>query len=87
MSRMTQPSGPFAATQRTSCGHVASHRLFTQVRDAFVALHKAEQTNQKQRPAHEDALRGLAGTVASPQIMCIRAKADIVEKPKPEPPH
>jgi hypothetical protein len=42
---------------------------------------------QKQRPAHDDALRGLAGTMASPQIMCIRAKADIVEKPKPEPSH
>ena len=38
-------------------------------------------------PAHDDALRGLAGTMASPQIMCIRAKADIVEKPKPEPSH
>jgi hypothetical protein len=42
---------------------------------------------QKQRPAHDDALRGLAGTMASPQIMWIRAKADIVEKPKPEPSH
>ena len=38
-------------------------------------------------PARDDALRGLAGTMASPQIMCIRAKADIVEKPKPEPSH
>jgi hypothetical protein len=35
----------------------------------------------------DDALRGLAGTMVSPQIMCIRAKADIVEKPKPEPSH
>ena len=37
---------------------------------------------QKQRPAHDDALRGLARTMTSPQMMCIRAKADIVEKLK-----
>jgi hypothetical protein len=41
----------------------------------------------KNNVPHMTTRWGLAGTMASPQIMCIRAKADIVEKPKPEPPH
>jgi hypothetical protein len=70
-----------ARRRRTAMNSASSHPAFS-IRSATRSLRFIRPGKYKQRPAHDDALRGLAGTMASPQMMCIRAKADIVEKPK-----
>jgi hypothetical protein len=87
-SNCIQEPQPHSTATRTKCACAAS-LVRDIVERATITADRIEIRlgKQKQRPAHDDALRGLAGTMASPQIMCIRAKADIVEKPKPEPSH
>ena len=65
---------------------VSSRPAFS-IRSAMRSLRFIKPVGRKLRPARDDALRELAGTMASPHIMCIRAKADIVEKPKRKPSH